>query len=570
MAQNQTDVLDLIGTGSLNEATVKARQNKVEVVAAKALASNTDAKAQTDVAQVDANSALQKEADLAQVALSTVISNQTLELEREVKGTRGTLDAFRATHERVLGEYEKVLSDSKGFSFFTNPIATIRNHVVMTQQKQQLNALTQAMDSSNAHIDDAYAMAAQKINAYKATVLNKTQAELNLKANEMRAGYTKADILLKAEKDKAALAIGANRQQQFKADDAQTKAENANNSAVMENNTNRYRWDVMNNHSGAPYTLAAAKQMEELRRLDTPEDARVWSLAASRSSIAGVEPRRDGETPAQYSARRIAKDISNLGSQDGPAAAAVISKATTTKYNPIITMAETLIASEEIPWDAEIAKLKLPVGTQPTQAQVKMIQENHKTAQALLPQRDRIVKAGNFITREMSEDFSRSNVIPAAFPGSAELMQNIGASEPVVKFFSSNLARIAIEATPAKTGDSKKDLVLALYQAMEHSKTEGNLIPANQIPSAIAAYISQAYMSDYGVSGKYASEYAGYTELLPDAAMSPKILSKDGKMNYASPIDIANIIARAGKDDARSKSMSDLGHVLSTGTPPPR
>lgn len=543
----QTDVVDMINTGSLSEATVKARQNKVEAVIAARVSGNIDDKAASDVAKVNDTSALQKEADLAEVAFRTNISNETIKLEEEVRGVRETASAFRTQYDTKLAEHQKVLKEAEGLSFWRNPIATIRNDVVQGNQISELNGLASAIESADSRIDNSYAVAAQKINAYRATVLNKTQAELNLKSNEMRAGYAKAEILIQAEKDKNAIALGANRQQQFKVDDAQTKADRAQDTAAMENATNRYRWDVMNNHSGAPFTPAAAKQMEELRRLDiqsNPEAARLWSLAAARSNINGFRQRNDGETPAQYSEARINSEIAALGSVDGPAAAAVISTATTTAFNPIIRMAETVVASEEIDWEGEIGKLNLPVGTQPTAAQAKMIRDNHTTKQALVPQRERIIKAGKFVVRDMSEDFSRANSIPAMFDSAAENMKAIGASEPIVKFFSSDLARIAIQATPAKTGDSKKDLVIALAQAMEFSKTEGNLIPANQIPSAIAAYVAEAYKTDYGLGGKYANEYASFTKLMPDADIQVKIMSRDGKMDYANPVDIANMLAR--------------------------
>src|SRR6187549_2758678 len=168
----QTDIVNLIDTGSLSEVAVKSRQNKEEAVAAKALSAGIDSGAAADVAKIEANADIQKSADLAEIGLRKVINDETIKLNDNVKGVRNTLEAFSDNYERVLADYEQVAADSEGFSFFTNPIATIRNHVVMAQQKEQLNTLTEAMNSGNAHIDDEYARAAQKISDYKATVMN--------------------------------------------------------------------------------------------------------------------------------------------------------------------------------------------------------------------------------------------------------------------------------------------------------------------------------------------------------------------------------------------------------------
>lgn len=552
MAQNQTDITDLIGTGSLDEATVKARQNKVEVVAAKALSGNIDAGVKNDLAAIDANTSIQRDADAAQVGFAVAVNDVTVKLQDEIKGTNNTLAAFNANYERVLADYEKVASDSKGFSFFTNPIATIRNHVVMSQQKDQLNTLVGAINSGNAHIDDAYARSAQKINDYKATVMNVNQAELMAKANEVKFGYERQKVQIDAELKKNALALKASQSQQFKAADPYDKARAAEEKAVMDDQVLRYMWKVQNNYADIPFTPEAGKLMKQTLETSPEAEQGIWTKATARHVTSPAPQREAGETPEQFAQKQLRVDIGRNGDVDGPEFARVVSGATNTVFNPLFKMAdaELMATAGEIDWEKEAAALGVTGGAaQLKQQQIKIIQQKKNAELAQISQPQRLNLAGNAIARDMTLTATKNTVPPFKFAQATTLVAASGGNQRAIDFFTSDEAKVALEVTPSVTGNTKLDTVLALNEAMRAAR-----IPKSDIPTLIAKYIDAAYKADYSINGERANEYQGLQQLMPDAEINFRVdvshKSAEGipqTFNLRDPVDVANMLTRQAK-----------------------
>lgn len=548
------DLISMIPSSSLDEATVKRSQNRVQGASASQGAALIDKAAATDLTKLKANQEIQKSADLAEIVFRQKVNEENAVLQQEVQGTRDVVKAYGQKFEEVLGEYQKGASNTDGFSFFSHPVATIRNHVTMGQQKDQLNTIVDAMNAGRAHIDSAYADHAQKINDYKSTVVNLTQAELLAKAHEVEAGYNASKIVNDAEEAKRKMATIASEKQQS-LENPYDRARAAKEKDLMDSEILKFMWKGYNNFAEVPFTTAAAETMGQIRATGSQEDANVWSNATARNMTALQIQRKDGETPEAYQARKARVAIANAGETDGPQMMKLISGATTTEFNPLFKLEDAAVQAKfgVVDFEQWAIDNNVPGGVAGMNSvQQKTAVQDQRKKMLELTSQQRAAMAGESIAQDMTTRASYNTSPPIKFAQAATMMAAKQVTPEVVNYFASDAARLALENGPVITGNPKTDVALNLMESMKQIQgPKGKPLTDGERALIVATYLDTAYKADYALNGDHGAAYQGFHQLHPRDSIPFQVniehrnaSGKPQRFNLADPVDIQNLVQR--------------------------
>ena len=537
MATSPSSLLSMIPTGSTDEVTVKTSQNVGEVANARQGIANNQAELRIKQTALKEGAALTAQQDLAQISLAQEINKQQAALTLEVSGTRNVLEAQEAAFREKLAEHTKLTQDTKGYSFFTHPIATIRNQVKLSNSKHQLNDMTGALNAGYAHIDQEYAEAAQKVQDFRSTVLNVNQANLNMKSHELQNKTASAELEVAAAEEQRKLSLYALEKQQYKTDDAYSKRDKELSDSMIPAAIHM----LANNGSMDGYTLPMAKVWMENYDSLTPDKKNALTRVTGKLALLPPLTQNDGESKQDFNTRNVQRLIQVAGKYDGPEVAEIAASLGTTVFNPLYklggdSVTENLMANAEADYAAALGKTAL------TPAESQQAYRAAKAKAQSISAKDKINSAAQTISNDLTNRASSAMaaIPPFDYAGSAELMASSNISPAAASWFAGDSARMAIDHYVVQTGRQGPDIALNIMEGLkEVTLPNGKPMSAADRAKVSSEYVRQMFNKDYLAHGDHGTAYSGLKQVAPDSELKFQALIKLPQYR-AEPFDITN------------------------------
>ncbi len=548
-----TDLLSFIPR-SLDENVVKNAQNQGIKESAAQGSATVDTELANKLEQTKAVAEIQSQQDLAQIMLATRINEEQGRLTTEIDGTRQVLNAQGNEYEKQLAEYMKLTQDAKGYSFFTNPIATIRNQVKLQQKKQQLNDMVDGLDAGAQHIDNEYALSAQRVQDFKSTVLNVNQANLNLKAHEVATQAQEADLKVAAEKQKIDIKTKAIQQQQFVTPDRQLQAENRLDKSLLENETYKTMYVLANNGSEDGWSPAAAKVQAQLyQTLPANKQEALGRTTNKRMLMPGLV-QEDGETKTAFAERKMQNIIATAGAYDAAEVAELAAGMGTTKLNPLFKLGADN-ATTQIMATAEDDYAK-ELGTTVELMTPAQRQMSYKLAKAkidTIPAAKKVEGAAAVIQNDLTNRASMGTTAIPPFDqaGAAELMASANVAPEAAAWFASDTAKQSISHWINKTGKQAPDVALNIMDGLQEVKLSNGKQMSDADRARVAAtYVREMFKKDYLANGDHGESFAALSQISPGSDLKFQANIKlpqygsDKVFDLTNPEDLLNLQSR--------------------------
>lgn len=532
------DLLNMIPQ-STDPTTVITGQNKGNVALARAEQNNLDQVSQEKQQILDRKAAMTSEEAQVNKVFGAFVSNTTEKIRSEVSGTQQVINLQQRAFDDVYAQLAETTREAEGYSFFTNPIATIRNKVKQSALTDQLSDIVTSINAGTAHIDRAYSEGAQELRDFRATATNLSMADLQAKQNELTLEAQRLGIEQETRVGKLAAADKAlNRQRGI-----QGQGGDETDKAYVNSLLFRTKYRIANNGTDLGYDAAQAKLQAQSFAASSPEEQKAWTDVAVRLSTMPPLERRDGETDKQFADRNLSRDIAVVSSTVGAGAADLMAKAGTTAFNDLFGFADA--ATKQTVF-APVMEAKNNRGGALDPAETKTRQAAAMQQYQSATTGDKLTFAQQAIEQDLTQRAANSSNPPLTFLGADSVMATTNVDANVVEFFKSDAAKQAIELPVRKTFKMNSDVALNLFDAMEGlTTTSGKELKDNEKAEVVAKYMKQMYLGDYSLSSDNGKAMDQLFALKPGLSMRFQIPvsfdGKDKKYNLADPNDILNL-----------------------------
>lgn len=523
---------------SVDPSTVVMAQNKGNVALARQTEAELDTVSQEKQALLDRKAAMSREEEQVNQVFSSFVSNTTEKIRQEVSGTQQVLDLQQKAFDDVFAQLAETTRDGQEYSFFTNPIATIRNKVKQSALRDQLSDIVTSINAGTAHIDRAYSEGAQELRDFKATAVNLSMAELQHKQNKLTEEAQRLGIEQETRAGKLAAAEKAiNRQGTV----AGRGGEDAQDKEYVNSILFRTKYRLANNGSDLGYDAAQAKLQAQSFAASSPEEQKAWTDVAVRLSTMPELERRDGETDKQFADRKLARDIAVVSSTVGAGAADLMAKAGTTAFNDLFSFADD--ATKQMVFEP-VTQAKNNRGGPLDPAELKVRQQQALSQYQSATTGDKLAFAQQAMEADLTQRAANSSNPPLTFKNADAVMATTNVDPNVVAFFQTGEAKQAIELPLRKTFKMNSDVALNLLDAMEGlTSSSGKLLDDGQKAEVVSKYMKQMYLGDYSATSDNGKALDQLYTLKPNLSLRFAVPVKiDGKeYNLTDPNDILNL-----------------------------
>lgn len=530
---------------SVDPSTVVMAQNKGNVALARQTEAELDTVSQEKQALLDRKAAMSREEEQVNQVFSSFVSNTTEKIRQEVSGTQQVLDLQQKAFDDVFAQLAETTRDGQEYSFFTNPIATIRNKVKQSALRDQLSDIVTSINAGTAHIDRAYSEGAQELRDFKATAVNLSMAELQHKQNKLTEEAQRLGIEQETRAGKLAAAEKAIIRQGTVADrGGDTQDKEYVNSLLF-----RTKYRLANNGSDLGYDAAQAKLQAQSFAASSPEEQKAWTDVAVRLSTMPELERRDGETDKQFADRKLSRDIAVVSSTVGAGAADLMAKAGTTAFNDLFSFADD--ATKQLVFEP-VTQAKNNRGGPLDPAELKVRQQQALSQYQSATTGDKLAFAQQAMEADLTQRAANSSNPPLTFKNADAVIATTNVDPNVVAFFQTEEAKQAIELPLRKTFKMNSDVALNLLDAMEGlTSSSGKPLDDGQKAEVVSKYMKQMYLGDYSATSDNGKALDQLYTLKPNLSLRFAVPVKiDGKeYNLTDPNDILNLKVYTEKKD---------------------
>lgn len=529
------DLISGIG-GTLEESQVKSNSNAAVIGVAKQgiLNAEAEAAAAQEVTQGARGLALSvqevnEELNRYAADLSNRVKTNTEQVNQNVAELRNDL-------QRKYDVYTDVVRRDIDNSFFSNPIAKVRDFFVKRDLVNDMNTLAEAANAGQSQINTEYQQAAQELRdrrqqvaATKFTVLERKQIELQTKAKQDEINAQKNATQI----NYAGMAID---KQQFVIPRAGSGDEEYDK--LLSNPVLQTIYRASNNGSMAgwnkDFAVTAATKFDQAN----PREKQIWADTAMRTNINTQLTQNPGESDQEYGRRWLDSAVSHMADFGGADALGLMASTGSSTYNNLLRRADGAT------W--QFLNSQIPEGLEPKEAEARrkeVIQQfqNMRPAEKL-----------RFVGAQINQDvdnFARQQInTPVNFASLPILAADMNLDPNIRAYLASDEIKQAVELPAVVTGKPALDTPLDLIDKLTSIKlSTGKTITPSKAAEIVTELLSRGYMANYLQSGDMAEDLVTIQAIAPDVQMRVKanITYKNKAFNITDPQDLLALKTRA-------------------------
>lgn len=561
--------LDLM-PNSTDPTTVISAQNKGAVKLAQAEMGMIKENAASAVEFLEKTSQVAQEEIQNEQVFRTFLSGVSQEARAELQGTQKVLDMNQEAYAKKAAEYSETARNLAEVSFFSNPVAFIRNKVKAAGQQNDLVNLVNAMNTAKVHQGEVYREANQKIRDYEAEVRNLSFAEHQTRRNELAQlqetmkieSTAKSGILAAA--DKALF-----RQQGIKDNDPEAARDKEYLNSILF----RKMYSISRNGDDSDYSLEQAKLQQQIFATLSGEEQRALTLGVSRLETLPGLPRLPEETDSQYNQRKLDRDIMALSSTVGTAAVELVSKLGSSSYNQLTTAADK--AARDAVMAGISTTIRSPTGVMLPKDSATLKAEQQQALAFYENQSfgDKLDTLKSAMATQLTERARSSTNPPLDFAGASALMTSTNVDPNVVAAFESDAVKQAIMLPEKVTFKPTADIALNLLDVMRNVQlSNGKQMTDAQAAEVVAKYMKASFLADYEMNTSEGTIFKELSRLEPGStlgfAIPVDISGKKDAANLADPASILNLyVAERRKATIKEQGKQSREFMVNRGIP---
>jgi hypothetical protein len=567
-------------TTSTDPAIVARTRNVAEVQTAVDLSSLIDQQTKSVQEQFAAATEIQKAESAAELMRVQTAADLVNSVQQETAGTAKNLQQMEAVRQQVQDEFNQVAMDKDTYSFFSNPIATIRGTIKRDELKSQLNDIVSGMNAGYQHIDLQYAKAAQKLKDFDATVMAKRQVELESQSKAFALKAKEAQTTLDLQQKKLGVGLEAARNLQ---DYKDPKEFELWRQGIQDNDSKNlpiYQYMHTLATSGdtlsKPMTTADLGQYKLQLQLLVQQQPDVAMNLLTTSKLWEVSPYSyDKNLPAEENAKNALEYAMQVSANNGSAAAfkTVQALAPRTPAADIISSGFTAKQDEFV--KAETAKYiqenQIVPGTPLKQDQLKAIYQKASESMARADLGDIVQVQKTALEASVSEFMKQQTSTPYSAANIVDLVRSKISNPKILDAMGTIEVRNAIELPKPKPGITDNKLLVSMNMAdalLAAKDSEGKSIATpEEVFSAIATYQKVRARRMLDTHPEYGRPLEGLRQLssdinnfsVPSVIMEGLFSNKKAVVDNASPTALLQQYTKLKLEEQRANSTKYKG-----------